>query len=77
LSTTPPTAGQTPINLTSLWAWDTDQLNWYFYAPSLDAQGGSVLSDYISAKKYRDFNTSNMTLGGAVSGATGFWVNRP
>jgi hypothetical protein len=73
LSTTPPTAGQTPINLTSLWAWDTDQLNWYFYAPSLDAQGGSVLSDYISAKKYRDFNNA----GKALHNGVGIWVNRP
>ena len=73
LSTTPPTAGQVPVNMTSLWAWDVNQSNWYFYAPSLDAQGGSVLSDYIGAKNYRDFNSSGKTLGNGV----GIWVNRP
>ena len=73
LSTTPPTAGQVPINMTSLWAWDANQSNWYFYAPSLDAQGGSVLSEYISRSNYKDFNNNGKTLGNGV----GIWVNRP
>jgi len=73
LSTTPPTAGQVPINMTSLWAWDANQANWYFYAPSLEAQGGSVLTEYIQNKNYRDFTTSGKTLGNGV----GIWVNRP
>jgi alpha-tubulin suppressor-like RCC1 family protein len=73
LSTTPPTAGQVPINMTSLWAWDANQTNWYFYAPSLDAQGGSVLSEYISSKTYKDFTSNGKTLGNGV----GIWVNRP
>jgi hypothetical protein len=73
LSTTPPTAGQVPINMTSLWAWDANQANWYFYAPSLDAQGGGVLSEYISSKTYKDFTSNGKTLGNGV----GIWVNRP
>jgi hypothetical protein len=31
------------------------------------------LSDYISAKKYRDFNNA----GNALHNGVGFWVNRP
>ena len=73
LSTTPPTAAQAPINLTSLWAWDNTQANWYFYAPSLDGQGGSTLNDYLSSQGYRDFVTSGKTLGHGA----GFWVKRP
>ncbi len=73
LSTTPPTAGQVPINMTSLWAWDANQANWYFYAPVLDAQGGNVLTEYISKSNYKDFNSNGKTLGNGV----GIWVNRP
>jgi alpha-tubulin suppressor-like RCC1 family protein len=70
LSTTPPTAGQVPVNLTSLWAWDSAQSQWYFYAPSLEA---GALSQFISDKGYRDFGTNSKTVGNA----TGFWVRRP
>jgi alpha-tubulin suppressor-like RCC1 family protein len=73
LSTTPPTSGQVPINMTSLWAWDANQSNWYFYAPVLDAQGGSVLTEYISRSNYKDFTSNGKTLGNGV----GIWVNRP
>jgi hypothetical protein len=61
------------VNLTSLWAWDSAQSQWYFYAPSLDAQGGTALVDYIGAKSYKDFISSGKTLGNGV----GIWVNRP
>jgi hypothetical protein len=70
LSTTPPIAGQVPINMESLWAWDSAQSQWFFYAPSLDA---GALSQYIASQSYRDFGTSGKTLGTA----TGFWVRRP
>jgi alpha-tubulin suppressor-like RCC1 family protein len=73
LSTTPPTTGQVPINLASLWAWDPAQSRWYFYAPSLEAQGGSVLADYVTSQDYKDFSASGKTLGLGQ----GFWVNRP
>jgi hypothetical protein len=72
LSTTPPTLGQVPINLTSLWAWDSAQSNWFFYASSMEAQGGSALADYIAAQRYQDFAADSKTLGNGV----GFWVRR-
>jgi hypothetical protein len=62
-----------PVNLTSLWAWDTAQTGWYFYAPSLEGQGASVLGDYISSQGYKDFAASGKTLGNGA----GFWVKRP
>jgi filamentous hemagglutinin family protein len=73
LSSTSPGTGTTPTNLTSLWAWDNAQSNWYFYAPSLEAQGGTALADYNSSKGYRDFNAASKTLGPGM----GFWVNKP
>ena len=57
--------------LTTLWTWNTSLANWYFYAPSLEANG--TLSSYITSKGYLDFTTANKTLGPGV----GFWVNRP
>jgi hypothetical protein len=73
LSTTPPTAGQVPINMESLWAWDPAQSRWYFYAPSLEANGGSALASYINSQNYVDFDSNGKTLGNGV----GFWVKRP
>jgi hypothetical protein len=55
--------------VTTLWAWDAIGSAWYFYSPSLDANGG--LSTYITAKGYLGFDTK--TLGNG----TGFWVNKP
>jgi hypothetical protein len=72
LSTTPPAAGVVPQNMTTLWLWDNAQAKWYFYAPSLEAQGGTALSDYITAHNYLDFTSGNKTLGSGV----GFWVNK-
>jgi hypothetical protein len=73
LSITPPTAGQVPINLTSLWAWDNMQSRWFFYAPSLQAQGDNALMDYITIQNYEDFVASGKKLGNAA----GFWVRVP
>ena len=56
--------------VTTLWAWDSRNSAWYFYAPSLDASGS--LSNYITSKGYLDFTTASKTLGSG----TGFWVNR-
>jgi hypothetical protein len=72
LSETPPSPGVVPQNLTSLWAWDNPANGWYFYAPSLEVQGGTALTDFITSKGYRDFTLHNKTLGSG----TGFWVNR-
>jgi hypothetical protein len=58
--------------VTTLWAWDSSTSKWYFFAPSLEAQGGTALSDYIASKNYLDFAQRNKTLGSG----TGFWVNR-
>jgi alpha-tubulin suppressor-like RCC1 family protein len=58
--------------VTTLWAWDNTASQWYFYAPSLETQGGTALSDYITSKNYLDFTQRNKTLGNG----TGFWVNR-
>jgi hypothetical protein len=73
LSTSQPTAGQVPVNVTSLWAWDAAQLKWYFYAPSLEVAGGDTLTDYINSQNYEDFAARDKVLGNGV----GFWVRRP
>jgi hypothetical protein len=59
-----------PISLTTLWAWDNLSSKWYFYAPSLEADG--TIAEYVVSKGYRDFASTNKTL--AIG--TGFWVNR-
>ena len=71
LSASPPTAGVTPVNVTTLWAWNSLLAQWYFYAPQLDANGG--LLNYVTGKNYLDFSQHNKTLGQGV----GFWVNKP
>jgi alpha-tubulin suppressor-like RCC1 family protein len=58
--------------VTTLWAWDNPSSKWYFYAPSLETQGGTALPDYIAGKGYLDFAQANKKLGNG----TGFWVNR-
>jgi hypothetical protein len=55
--------------LSTLWAWDSSTLTWYFFAPSLSRSGD--LGNYISTMGYRDFSQFNMTLGNGA----GFWVN--
>jgi hypothetical protein len=71
LSAQPVAAGTTPINLTSLWAWDTATSRWYFYAPNLQASG--ELAAYAASHGYLDFTQGNRTLGNGA----GFWVNKP
>ena len=56
--------------LSSLWAWDNEQQTYFFYAPSLDALGGSALSSYSNSQGWLDFNTAGKALGTGV----GFWV---
>lgn len=69
----PPSPAVIPFNLNSLWLWDNTLSNWYFYAPSLEAKGGTALTDYITSKGYLDFTANNKTLGVGV----GFWVSKP
>ena len=70
LSVAPPPFGTTPINLITLWSWNAPLTSWYFYAPSLEASGGTALSDYATSKGYVDFGTKT------IDPAMGFWVNR-
>ena len=69
LSTTPPAVAVALPILTSLWAWDSSQSEWYFYSPALDNDG--TLFTYIASKGYLDFGSSTLTP------TTGFWVNKP
>ena len=69
IGATPPATGVIPGNLVSLWAWDAATANWYFYAPSLDANGN--LASYIAGKNYLNFGSR------PLDPATGFWVNHP
>ena len=71
-TSTPPSPGTTIASVSTLWAWDTSKSKWYFYAPSLQAQGGTVLADYISNKGYLDFTAGGKTL----STGMGIWVNK-
>lgn len=69
LSLTPPATGVIPLNLTTLWAWDSVKSKWYFFAPSLERSGG--LAAYVASKSYLDFGAR------LLDPATGFWVDKP
>ncbi len=56
---------------TTLWAWDGSRGAWYFYAPSLEANG--TLAAYIQSNSYLDFASNGKKLGPGV----GFWINNP
>ncbi len=71
LSSSAPTTGSVPTNFTTLWAWDATLANWYFYAPSMDADGTTTLSSYIASNRYLNFVSATLTP------QTGFWVNKP
>ena len=73
LSAFPASVGVIPLNITSLWAWDNPLGKWYFYAPKLDGQGGTALTDYITSKAYLDFTANAKRL----EAGAGFWVNKP
>jgi hypothetical protein len=63
----PATFTTTIGNVTTQWAWDNANSNWYFYAPALSAN--NTLASYISSKNYEDFGI--LTVGKGL----GFWVN--
>jgi hypothetical protein len=70
LSLTPPSPPSVAATvLTTLWAWNSSQSAWYFYAPALDNSNG--LAAYATSKGYLDFGASTLTP------AMGFWVNKP
>lgn len=69
ISALPLVTGTVPTSITTLWAWDADLKNWYFYAPSLD--NTNQLATYITSKAYLDFGSK------VLDPAIGFWVNHP
>lgn len=70
LSATQPGNGAVAATLlTTLWAWNSSQFAWFFYAPALDNSG--TLAAYAVSKSYLDFGSKTLTPG------TGFWVNKP
>jgi hypothetical protein len=50
-----------------MWAWSNSDAAWYFYAPTLAANGS--LPGYIQSKGYLDFGTLTASIG------LGFWLN--
>ena len=66
-SITPAAFSSSVGNVTTLWAWDSSAVSWYFYAPSLAAN--STMASYIASKGYKDF--AALSLGNGL----GFWVN--
>ena len=56
-----------PFTATTIWAWDPATSGWYFYAPSLVANG--TLDSYITSKGYKNFTVP-------LADGLGFWVNR-
>jgi hypothetical protein len=73
LSASPPAPGVVPQNFETLWAWDNSLGKWYFFAPSLAAQSGTALTEYIASHGYLDFAAANRTLDSGL----GFWVKKP
>lgn len=72
LSEVPPALGTLAQSFVSLWAWDANEQRWVFYAPSLDASGGSAaVKSYADTHGYLDFATLDRRLGHGI----GFWVN--
>jgi hypothetical protein len=54
--------------IATVWSWDAPTSKWRFYAPTLEAQGGSVLANYIAGKNYLPFVS-------VLNATDGFWVN--
>ncbi len=55
-------------SILTLWAWDAAAARWKFYSPVLAAQGGTVLSNYLTSKSYAAFENP-------IGVSEGFWVN--
>jgi hypothetical protein len=55
-------------SISSIWVWDASLSRWKFFAPLLEAQGGTDQIDYIHSKDYLEFNRS-------ISASEGVWVN--
>ena len=55
-------------SIVSAWLWDAPLAKWKFFAPSLQAQGGTALADYVAGRSYLPFKTAPM-------GTDGVWLN--
>lgn len=75
LSTTPPTAGMQPANVTTIWGWNATLSKWYFWSPSM--VDDDTLASYIDSKNYLDFATMPTSQTGAMTPPMGFWVDMP
>ena len=71
LGQSPNSAGNVPKRLATLWSWDSAKSKWYFYSPTLDAQGGTALQDFNRTMGYLDFNV----MGKSLIPTAGFWAN--
>ena len=72
LSTEPPNPNDAPMNITSLWAWDSQLAKWYFYSPDLAGQGEAALLNETISKGYLDFASTGKLLTQGI----GFWVKK-
>jgi len=54
--------------MVTAWAWDAPSAKWRFNAPALEAQGVTVLADYVAKKGYLPFSA-------ALSASDGLWLN--
>jgi len=54
--------------IVTAWAWDAPNSKWKFYAPALEAQGGTALADYAASKGFQSFVA-------ALSASDGVWMN--
>lgn len=70
LTPTPPTP-EAASAVVTLWTWAADVGKWYFYAPSLAANGVDNLRNYQWQKGYLDFES----MGKKIEVGEGFWAN--
>jgi hypothetical protein len=54
--------------INAIWAWNGTTGKWKFFAPSLDALGGTALSDYVASHDLEAFSLP-------ISSDSGYWVD--
>jgi hypothetical protein len=74
LSSSPPTAGTIPLNVTTLWAWNAALSKWYFWSPVMVNQG--TLTNYMESKGFLDFASMPTSPAGVITPSMGIWVNK-
>jgi len=55
-------------SISTVWAWNAGTSQWKFYAPTLESQSATALTNYITSKSYLAFST-------APTATEGIWVN--